>query len=157
SFDLPIAGEAAALDFVAALAAVEAAAGPLHNAHVTSALRAVAPLAGRMHVVRTASGLLVIDDSYNANPASMRAALATLAEMGEVRRVAVLGEMKELGPSAEEEHAALGAAVAAAGVAVLVSCGGLADAIARAAEERGVSVVLAGSAERAASLAVERV
>jgi UDP-N-acetylmuramoyl-tripeptide--D-alanyl-D-alanine ligase len=156
-FDLPIAGEAAAIDFAAALAAAEAAAGPLHNAHVTSALRAVTPLAGRMRVLPAASGVLVIDDAYNANPTSMRAALAALAEMGEVRRVAVLGEMKELGPSAQEEHAAMGAVVAASGVALLVSCGGLADGIARAAEERGVEIVLAGSAEGAACRVVERV
>jgi UDP-N-acetylmuramoyl-tripeptide--D-alanyl-D-alanine ligase len=87
----------------------------------------------------------------------MRAALETLAEMGQVRRVAVLGEMKELGPTAEQEHAAMGEHVAAAGVSLLVSCGGLADLIAQAAERRGVAVVRSASAADAAAAVVERV
>jgi UDP-N-acetylmuramoyl-tripeptide--D-alanyl-D-alanine ligase len=65
--------------------------------------------------------------------------------------------MKELGPSAEREHAALADAVAAAGVALLVSCGGLADVLARAAQARGVEVVLAPGAEAASRATVERV
>jgi UDP-N-acetylmuramoyl-tripeptide--D-alanyl-D-alanine ligase len=87
----------------------------------------------------------------------MRAAIAALGEMTANRRVAVLGEMKELGPSAEREHEALGDALAEAGVALVVSCGGLADAAARAATRRGVRVVLAPDADRAAAYAVERV
>src|ERR1019366_400196 len=102
-------------------------------------------------------GLTVLDDAYNANPASMRAALSTLAEWADGRRIAVLGEMKELGPAAESEHAALADAVVAARVALLVSCGGLADLLARAVASRGVEVVLAGRAEEASRIAVERV
>jgi UDP-N-acetylmuramoyl-tripeptide--D-alanyl-D-alanine ligase len=156
SFHVPIAGEAAAMDFVAALAAAEAAAGSIDDARVADALRSVAPLAGRMRAFR-AGDLVVIDDAYNANPASMRAALAALAEMGQGRRVAVLGEMKELGPAAEREHAALGDAAAAAGVALLVSCGGLADVIARSAARAGVEVITARDAAQAALATVERV
>jgi UDP-N-acetylmuramoyl-tripeptide--D-alanyl-D-alanine ligase len=128
----------------------------MHNARVTAALRALGPIAGRMHV-RRAGGVVIVDDAYNANPASMRAALETLSEMGQVRRVAVLGEMKELGPAAEREHAAMGEVVAASGVSLLVSCGGLADLIARAAEERGVTVVCSAGAAEAAAAVVERV
>jgi UDP-N-acetylmuramoyl-tripeptide--D-alanyl-D-alanine ligase len=111
---------------------------------------------GRMRV-RHSGGITVLDDAYNANPGSMRAALSTLAECGDGRRVAVLGEMKELGPKAESEHAALADAVVSAGVALLVSCGGLADVLARAVQSRGVEVVLAGSAEQACRETVERV
>jgi UDP-N-acetylmuramoyl-tripeptide--D-alanyl-D-alanine ligase len=151
---LPIPGEAAALDLVAALAAADAAVeGPVDPAR---ALGSLAPIPGRMRV-RRSGGVTVLDDAYNANPGSMRAALSTLAECGSGRRIAVLGEMKELGPAAEHEHAALGDAVVAAGVALLVSCGGLADVLARAAGARGVEVVLAGSAEQASRAAVERV
>jgi UDP-N-acetylmuramoyl-tripeptide--D-alanyl-D-alanine ligase len=157
-FVVPIAGQAAAIDFLAALAAAEAAVGgPIDDGLVAAALAGVEPLAGRMRVRRLGDGVLVLDDAYNANPASMRAALATLGEIDARRRVAILGEMKELGPLAEREHAALGADVAGAGVGLLVSCGGLADAIARDAESRGVTVVLAGDAARAAGAAVERV
>jgi UDP-N-acetylmuramoyl-tripeptide--D-alanyl-D-alanine ligase len=63
----------------------------------------------RMEVTQTASGVTIINDSYNANPESMRAALKTLANMAEGRRsVAVLGEMKELGSFSLEEHDSLG-------------------------------------------------
>jgi UDP-N-acetylmuramoyl-tripeptide--D-alanyl-D-alanine ligase len=69
----------------------------------------------------------------------------------------VLGEMKELGPLAEREHEALGEAVAAAGVSLLVSCGGMADAIARSAASRGVEIVLARDAGEAARQVADRV
>ncbi len=151
---LPSPGEAAAIDLVAAIAAAEAASG--RALEVQAALAGLAPIEGRMRV-RRAGDVQVIDDAYNANPASMRAALAALAEMDGARRVAVLGEMKELGPVAEREHEALGMAVAQAGVKLLVSCGGLADAIARVAAAAGVEVVRAASAEEAARTAAERV
>jgi UDP-N-acetylmuramoyl-tripeptide--D-alanyl-D-alanine ligase len=156
SFTVPIAGEAASLDFLAALAAAEAAAGPLDDASVVAGLASLGPITGRMHV-QVAGGVQVIDDAYNANPASMRAALATLVEMRAERRLAVLGEMKELGPAAESEHEALGEAVALAGVALFVSCGGLADMIGRAAARRGVEVIFAADAERASHAVLERV
>lgn len=65
----------------------------------------------RMELQERADGLVVVNDAYNANPDSMRAALATLAEIGRRsgrRTVAVLGEMRELGDTSEEEHRALG-------------------------------------------------
>ena len=65
---------------------------------------------------------LLIDESYNANPASMRAALGLLGQMPG-RRVAVLGDMLELGERAAELHAALAAAVARAGVDLVFTCG----------------------------------
>jgi len=147
---LPIPGEAAALDLTAALGAADAAADVPVDAG--RAMRTLAPLAGRMQV-RRARGVTVIDDAYNANPGSVRAALSTLAECGEGRRVAVLGEMRDLGPAAESEHAALADAVVAARLSLLVSCGGLADVLARAAASRGVEVVLAGSTDEAARVA----
>lgn len=151
---LPIPGEAAAIDLAAALAAAEAASDARIDA--AAAMGTLAPIAGRMHV-RRARGITVLDDAYNANPGSMRAALATLAECGDGRRVAVLGEMKELGPSAAREHEALADAVVEAGVALLVSCGGLADAIARSANARGVDTVTGRDAAEAAGIAAERV
>jgi UDP-N-acetylmuramoyl-tripeptide--D-alanyl-D-alanine ligase len=158
AFVLPLPGEAAAIDFAAALAAAETALGePLADRSIASALRVLAPVAGRMHPRRLKDGVLVLDDAYNANPASVRAALATLGDFPAPRRVAILGEMKELGAIAEAEHRMLGEAVAEAGVGLLVSCGGLADATARAAEGRGVEVVFAASAAEAAKAALARV
>ena len=159
---LPLLGEAAAIDLAAALAAAEAAAGPIDDGALAVALRAHRfkrfEVGGRMQVRRLADGTIVLDDTYNANPQSVRAALRTLGEVAAGRRaVAVLGEMKELGPGGPAEHAALGAAIAAAGVKLAVSCGGLADLAVEAAEKLGVQGARAPDAEAAARLAVERV
>jgi UDP-N-acetylmuramoyl-tripeptide--D-alanyl-D-alanine ligase len=158
AFVLPIPGEAAAIDFVAALGAAEAALGaPLDDARIASALRTLRPIPGRMQVRRLRGDILVVDDAYNANPASVRAALQTLGEVGGQRRVFVIGEMKELGPVTEREHQQLGEAVTLAGVTLLVSCGGLADLTARAAERGGVAVFCTGDAAEAAVVCLEQV
>jgi UDP-N-acetylmuramoyl-tripeptide--D-alanyl-D-alanine ligase len=67
--------------------------------------------------------LLVLDDCYNANPMSMRAALDELAAMADGRRVAVLGDMLELGPSERRFHEEIGAHARERGVDVLVTVG----------------------------------
>jgi UDP-N-acetylmuramoyl-tripeptide--D-alanyl-D-alanine ligase len=72
-------------------------------------------------------GGLLINDAYNANPVSMRAALIYLAERaGSRRRVAILGEMAELGPGAPEFHRAIGEEAARVGIEALVAVGELA-------------------------------
>ncbi len=75
-------------------------------------------------------GALVINDCYNANPLSMRAALDELASQhAEGRRVAVLGDMLELGPAEREHHREIGAYAATAGVDLLVTVGPRATAM----------------------------
>jgi UDP-N-acetylmuramoyl-tripeptide--D-alanyl-D-alanine ligase len=89
-----------------------------------SAVESLSPL--RMAVSRRADGLVVIDDSYNANPESMRAALRALTAIGKGRRgrtVAVLGEMRELGTASASAHATVGAFARAIGVDIVVSVG----------------------------------
>ena len=90
--------------------------------------------AGRGETVALESGITILDGCYNANPMSMRAALSDLAEssqrLGADRRVAVLGEMLELGPEARAFHEQLGELVQAAGVNLLITVGPLAAAIA---------------------------
>jgi UDP-N-acetylmuramoyl-tripeptide--D-alanyl-D-alanine ligase len=96
----------------AAAAAVALVLGmPLDRiAGALSAATAASP--GRMAVAERADGVTVIDDAYNANPDSMKAALKALAAVGRgrpgSRTVAVLGEMRELGESALAEHDAVG-------------------------------------------------
>jgi UDP-N-acetylmuramoyl-tripeptide--D-alanyl-D-alanine ligase len=68
-------------------------------------------------------GIVVVNDCYNANPMSMRAALDDLAASASGRRVAVLGDMLELGPEEARFHAEIGAHARAAGVDVLVAVG----------------------------------
>jgi UDP-N-acetylmuramoyl-tripeptide--D-alanyl-D-alanine ligase len=101
------------------------------------------PSKHRLAVVPAARGLTVLDDAYNANPVSARAALDTLAEVAAdaPSRGAVLGSMLELGPSADALHRELGAAAAAARVDVLFATGPHAGALAAGAREAGVAKV----------------
>jgi UDP-N-acetylmuramoyl-tripeptide--D-alanyl-D-alanine ligase len=112
-----------------------------HNVGNTLAAAALASLAGaspadvrdalatfegprmRMQVERVAGGVTVINDAYNANPASMAAALQTLAASPATRRLAVLGEMRELGNETETAHEQLGRVAAAARLDVLLILG----------------------------------
>jgi UDP-N-acetylmuramoyl-tripeptide--D-alanyl-D-alanine ligase len=71
-------------------------------------------------------GVLLIDDCYNANPMSMRAAIDDLAETAPARRVAVLGDMLELGPQGPNLHREIGEHAGARGVGLLVTVGPLA-------------------------------
>ncbi len=96
--------------------------------------------------------VLIIDDCYNANPMSMRAALDDLAASAPGRRVAVLGDMLELGPDEGRFHAEIGAHAAASGVDVLVTVGPLA---ARMGEAFGGELREVADAAAAAALARE--
>ncbi len=101
--------------------------------------RALSP--HRMQVTET-RGITVVDDAYNANPDSMRAALHALAALAAGRRtVAVLGEMLELGATSTEEHAAIGVESVRTGVQVLVTVGSGAEPIADAARAAGAAQV----------------
>jgi UDP-N-acetylmuramoyl-tripeptide--D-alanyl-D-alanine ligase len=106
--------------------------------------------AGRGERFALTGGLTLVDDCYNANPMSMRAALQDLADTPAGRRVAVLGDMLELGPDAPAFHAEIGACAGAAGVALLVTVGPLAAEMARGFD--GATVTLADAAEAAAEL-----
>jgi UDP-N-acetylmuramoyl-tripeptide--D-alanyl-D-alanine ligase len=109
---------------------------------VATALSAAVPRSRwRMEVTRREDGVTVVNDAYNANPESMRAALAALAGLPARRRVAVLGGMAELGPGAAEEHERLGRDAVAAGVDLVVAVGpdavGIADGALAAGAGRG--------------------
>jgi len=73
--------------------------------------------------IELGDGIVLVNDCYNANPVSMRAALDHLASLGAPRTVAVLGEMGELGPGAPEFHREVGAHARAAGIDVLLGVG----------------------------------
>lgn len=102
----------------------------------------------RGQVRELGGGVTVIEDCYNANPLSMRAALDDLAQQAPAgRRIAVLGDMLELGPTEVAEHEAIGAHAAASGVDVLVTVGPLAAAM--AGPFGGETVVVSDAAEAA--------
>jgi UDP-N-acetylmuramoyl-tripeptide--D-alanyl-D-alanine ligase len=107
-----------------------------------------------MQVRLLADGTTVLDDTYNSNPQSMRAALRTLAEIAQGRpAVVVVGEMRELGAIAAREHSGLGAAIAESGARLALSCGGLADLAVASAERAGVAAARAIDTLDAARLA----
>ncbi len=95
----------------------------------------------RMELSQRRDGVTVLNDSYNANPDSMRAAIVTLAELGRRgsrRTWAVLGDMLELGELTEQAHAELGAFVAERGIDRLVAIGAYAEPMAAAARAGGL-------------------
>jgi UDP-N-acetylmuramoyl-tripeptide--D-alanyl-D-alanine ligase len=84
-------------------------------------------------------GVRVINDCYNANPASMRAAVHLLAELGAKHRtIAVLGDMLELGPETKHMHRAVGGFLAAEGITYLIACGTLGRELAQGARSEGM-------------------
>jgi len=125
--------------------------------------RALASIQGeerRLRPRRLGSGTLLIDDAYNANPASMadsvRTAAAIARQLGR-RLVLVLGEMRELGSYAEAEHGALGRAAYESGASSLIAVAGEAIRIAQAAREFGLESQFAADSKEAARLAVRAV
>ncbi len=96
---------------------------------------------GRMSLLPGIKGTLILDDSYNASPAAVRAAVETLADFDPVagaRRIAALGSMAELGRYTEDEHRHVGFVVAEMGIDLLLCVGEGARDIARSAEEAGM-------------------
>jgi UDP-N-acetylmuramoyl-tripeptide--D-alanyl-D-alanine ligase len=106
----------------------------------------------RGEVVELAGGVTVVNDCYNANPMSMRAALDHLAASPAERRIAILGEMAELGPDAARFHTEIGAHAQELGVDVLVTVGEPALPI---AEGFGGETYPVGDPEEAATLLQE--
>jgi UDP-N-acetylmuramoyl-tripeptide--D-alanyl-D-alanine ligase len=125
SFNLAYPGAHWISNAMAVLAAVHAMDGDLAAAGL--ALADMEGLAGRgaQHRITTPDGgeVLMIDESYNANPASMAATLDVLAASPATRRIAVLGEMRELGEGGDALHAGLADPVARAGVDIALLVG----------------------------------
>ena len=93
----------------------------------------------RMQTFVTASGVTIVNDAYNANPTSMRAAVDTLAGMtAGGRRIAVLGDMAELGSYADLAHFRIGEHVGGSGIERLVAVGPRAVRIAEGARAAGM-------------------
>jgi UDP-N-acetylmuramoyl-tripeptide--D-alanyl-D-alanine ligase len=97
---------------------------------IKAGLEAVAAVDGRMQIVPLPWGITLINDCYNANPASTAAAIDTLARMkGASRGTLVLGDMLELGPDAEEWHRITGRKAGQAGLDRLFVHGAFASAV----------------------------
>lgn len=94
----------------------------------------------RQHIVEK-GGVTVIEDCYNASPDSMKAAISVLKALPNARKIALLGDMLELGDASEEGHRHTGEWVAEAGIDVLIAYGPRSGAMAEAAKAQGVTTV----------------
>lgn len=138
---------------LAVLAAVDAVGGDLALAGLGLAeLGGLAGRGARFSVPVGAGDALVIDESYNANPASMRATLAVLAAESASRKIVVLGEMRELGDESDAYHAALAEPILAAGVRAGILVGERIGALANALEGEGDFVHVPDAAAARVSL-----
>jgi len=115
---------------------------------------AAAPLTKARLQIKEIGGVQFLDDSYNANPDSMKAALRTLVELdADGKRIAVLGEMRELGSESERGHREVGETAATLEVNQLITIGDTAELIAEGARTAGLQKVLsARSTAEAANL-----
>ncbi len=139
---------------LAVLAAVAAVHGDLARAGLALAeLGGLAGRGARFLAVLDGGTALVIDESYNANPASMRATLAVLGAESAARKLAVLGEMRELGEGSDDYHAGLADPVIASGVERVILVGKSMTALANALEGKVDFVHVADAAAARASLA----
>ncbi len=120
------------------------------------------PASHRGELLRLPGGITLIDDSYNSSPAALKRSLETVAAAtGSARKIAVLGEMLELGGHAMQLHEQCGEAAARAGLGLLIAVGGdpaqrLAHAAVRAGLDPG-AVLYAKTSDEAAELALGRV
>jgi UDP-N-acetylmuramoyl-tripeptide--D-alanyl-D-alanine ligase len=120
---LNLGGEHNVANALAAAAAAASAGARLE--HIVAGLASVRAVPGRLQFRRAAGGAWIIDDSYNANPSSMRAAIAVLGSLTG-RKWLVIGDMAELGAFAAEAHSAIGEFARHAGIERLYATGSLA-------------------------------
>lgn len=127
-----------AVNAAAAICAARALGVPFEEAG--SRLSGFRILSGRGNIFRTKSGVVVIDESYNANPVSMQMALENLVFWKKGRTgIAVLGEMMELGSETGKRHRMLGELAAGLGVEILIFRGEHAKEVVRGAKKQGMS------------------
>ena len=105
---------------------------------IVRGIGAFLPTKMRMNIVRCKGDIVILNDAYNANPQSMRAAAAVLGDAQGRRKVAVVGDMKELGPGSEQFHRAVGGYFAQAGTDRLIAVGDLARFMAEGARDAGL-------------------
>ncbi len=161
SFRVSTLGDAGAYAACAALAAVETLLGRELAAETCNAAfaSAVANEAGRLCPVELTGGILLLDDTYNANPESVESSLKTARQLADHRcaqLVLVLGEMRELGELSPSLHRKVGAAAAAQKPQLLIAVAGDARLISEEATARGVPSEFVEDAAAAAELLVER-
>ena len=135
---IPTAGLHTVYDALAAYAAATRLG--LDPARCAAALSRYQATGMRQHIVEK-GGITFIEDCYNASPDSMKAALSVLKALPNARKIALLGDMLELGDACESGHRATGEWAADAGVSLLIAYGPNSAAMAEAAKNRGIATV----------------
>jgi UDP-N-acetylmuramoyl-tripeptide--D-alanyl-D-alanine ligase len=106
---------------------------------IKAALEKFKPIKGRMNVIETARQIHLVDDTYNANPVSMAAAIETLQKIKDGHRgILVIGDMLELGKESAELHRKIGGIAAASDMTSLYATGRFANAVAQGAAGQGM-------------------
>jgi len=140
--EMSLLGEGAVLNAAGALAIAFAMDASLEDAAL--GIAGVTSSPGRMQPLAGSGERLIIDDAYNANPASLGVAISAahaVAEKREAPLVTILGDMKELGVHSEEAHRKVGELVADAGVFLLVGCGEAMREAVTTANARGIDTL----------------
>ena len=145
--NIPAPGEHMA--YAASIAVAVGEALGLSKEEIIRGVAASAPIGSRMHILRLSDGRVLLDDCYNANPQSVSAALEVLARTECERRVAVLGDMGELGDLTEQAHFNAGALAAMLGIDFVVAIGSKAVKIADGAAMGGAEVLHFATREEA--------
>lgn len=113
----------------------------MSNEEIVKGVLRFAPTKMRMNILSRGDSITILNDTYNANPQSMRAAVEVLSKTKSAYKVAVLGDMFELGPLAPALHAGVGDYLGKSGIDCLVAVGEHSEHMAKAAEEAGVPEV----------------
>ena len=121
----------------------------LSREEIVRGVAAYEPTGSRMRIIRMPEGRVLLDDCYNANPQSVTAALEILAKTECGRKVAVLGDMGELGDLTDQAHYNMGALAAMLGIDEVVAIGAKAEKIADGAAQSGGSVTHFATKEEA--------
>ena len=157
--ETPLLGDAGAYATLAALAVGEWVwQAALEPARISAALCAAGE-PGRLTPVELSDGTIVLDDTYNSNPASVHSSLAAAREIATARKarlVLVIGEMRELGALAAEQHAQVGELLGNSGAAVLVALAGDAERFVSPARRAGLDASFAETPELALGLLLAR-
>jgi UDP-N-acetylmuramoyl-tripeptide--D-alanyl-D-alanine ligase len=159
--EVPLLGDAGALAALAALSVLGLfAPEALTDAGALTRALGKAGEPGRLRPLELSDGSVVLDDTYNANPASVLASIGAARELSEARGsrlFLVLGEMRELGRASRQEHERVGRALEASGAAELVAIAGDAKLYVEGARAAGIDAVFSEDSVNALALVRERV
>lgn len=151
-FETPLLGNPGAYAALAALAVGEWAAKRALEASEMTAALAASGEPGRLTPITLADGTLVLDDSYNSNPASVSSSLAAAREIAQARGsrlVLAIGEMRELGALSLSQHAEVGEILGQTGAAVLIAIAGDARSFVAPAASAGIEALFAETSAEA--------